>query len=510
MSASGDAPLADETGPVPRGLARVLRAMRAAPAKTATLKDLARTAGVSTRTLQRQFQAFLSQTPVEALRTIRLEHARLELLRGAKGISVADIATRCGLPHLGRFSIEYRRRYGEKPSRTLDRSRIAVPMLDMPGVFIASGDRPTIAVTPIETHGMDPIIAREITEELVTALIRSGLAVTDRADRARYHIRGVCRPNEGQVRTLFRMLDAESGRHVWAFQQDSDTGENAHFERLALAVTAIAQSGLRRAEAERVRLKPESDLTVEELTMKAWPYATALSPEGNRRAVELLERAMDRDPEHAMAIALAAWCHAQSAIYQFADNVLEERARAVQLASRALRIGDDSPTLAVLGHALSCAHELGMAEDVTRRALQLDGSSAWAWSRSAWLEIYGGRAEAAIERFSISLDLAPRDPMVFNNYAGLGCSYLHIGRYSEAARWMTRAIANHPPAVWAHRILCPIYLLGGNRPEAERSLKAIKRLYPGATAFQCAAAAPLPKSDQDLVADGLESMGLVG
>src|SRR5450755_1392795 len=120
MSASGDASLANETGPVPRGLARVLRAMRAAPAKTATLKDLAHTAGVSTRTLQRQFQAFLSQTPVEALRTIRLEQARLELLRGANGISVADIATRCGLPHLGRFSIEYRRRYGEKPSRTLD------------------------------------------------------------------------------------------------------------------------------------------------------------------------------------------------------------------------------------------------------------------------------------------------------------------------------------------------------------------------------------------------------
>ncbi len=75
---------------------------------------------------------------------------------------------------------------------------------------------------------------------------------------------------------------------------------------------------------------------------------------------------------------------------------------------------------------------------------------------------------------------------------------------------MARAIADHPPAVWAHRILCPIYLLDGNRPAAERSLKAIKRLYPGAKASECAAAAPLPQSDQDLVADGLESMGLVG
>ena len=169
-----------------------------------------------------------------------------------------------------------------------------------------------------------------------------------------------------------------------------------------------------------MRLKPELDLTAEELTMKAWPYATTLSAEGNRRAVELLERAMDRDPEHAMAIALAAWCHAQRAVYQFANNSSEERARAVDLTSRALRIGDDSPTLVVLGNALACAHELGMAEDVTRRALQLDGSSVWAWSRVAWLEIYGGRAEAAIEHFSISLASCPARPNGVQQLRGPG------------------------------------------------------------------------------------------
>lgn len=182
--------------------------------------------------------------------------------------------------------------------------------------------------------------------------------------------------------------------------------------------------------------------------------------------------------------------------------------RSVELASRALKIGGDSTTLAVLGNALSCAHELEMAENVTRHALRLNGGSAWAWARNAWLEIYRGRAEPAIERFTISLDLAPRDPLAFNNYAGLGCAYLHLGRYGEAARWMTRAIETHPPAGWAHRVLCPIHLLNGNRPEASRSLAAIRRLYPDAKASQCAAAAPLPRGDQDLVAEGLESMGL--
>ena len=121
-----------------------------------------------------------------------MEHARRDLLRGDRGKSVADIANRWGLAHLGRFSTQYRRRYGEKPSQTLRRSSIAaVPTLGKQSVFIASTDRTVVAVILIEARGIDPMVARDITDELVTALIRSGLSVTDRADRARYHIRGV-------------------------------------------------------------------------------------------------------------------------------------------------------------------------------------------------------------------------------------------------------------------------------------------------------------------------------
>ena len=149
------------------------------------------------------------------------------------------------------------------------------------------------------------MIARDITDALVTALVRSGLAVTDRPDRARYHIRGVCRAHEGTPRAMLRLLDAENGRHILAFQQDAEDGEGGYFqERLAMALSAVLQPGLRSAEAERVRLKSNSDLTVQEMTMKAWPHATALSADGSRRAVDLLECALDRDPEHALAIAL--------------------------------------------------------------------------------------------------------------------------------------------------------------------------------------------------------------
>jgi tetratricopeptide (TPR) repeat protein len=349
----------------------------------------------------------------------------------------------------------------------------------------------------------------DIRDELVTALIRAGFGVTDRAERARYHVRGICRVRDGRSHVLLRLLNSETGHHVWAIEHEISGGIGTSTqEHLAISVAAVLQSSLRTAEAHRVRLKPDSELSAEELTMKAWPLAIALGVDTHQRAIESLEQAMDCDPGHALATALAAWCHGQRAVYQFTDDVSDERAQAVALASRALQFGNDSMTLAVLGNAFACAHELAMAEEVTQRALQIDGASAWAWGRSAWLEAYKGRPQTAIERFAIALDLAPQDPMAFNNYAGLGCAYLHLRRYAEAAHWLARAIARHPPASWAHRILCPAYLFCGDRLEAERSLRAIKRLYPGVRASQCAAAAPLPRSDQALVAEGLATMGL--
>ena len=97
---------------LPRGVRRALDAMRENIGREWSVIDLAGAAGVSGRTLQRQFQAFLGKSPRLALRDIRFERARRALLQGLPDTKVMDIALRCGFAHFGRFSIEYRRRYG--------------------------------------------------------------------------------------------------------------------------------------------------------------------------------------------------------------------------------------------------------------------------------------------------------------------------------------------------------------------------------------------------------------
>jgi AraC-like DNA-binding protein len=83
-----------------------------------TVDDVARHLGISTRSLFAGFRRHLGVTPMRRLKDIRLAHVREDLL-AANGDAVTVVATRWGFTHLGKFSSEYRARYGELPSETL-------------------------------------------------------------------------------------------------------------------------------------------------------------------------------------------------------------------------------------------------------------------------------------------------------------------------------------------------------------------------------------------------------
>lgn len=80
---------------------------------------VAEACGTSARSLQAAFRSELETTPVRWLRVQRLERAHALLASGAPGLSVTDVAYRCGFFHLGEFGAAFRTRYGVTPSALL-------------------------------------------------------------------------------------------------------------------------------------------------------------------------------------------------------------------------------------------------------------------------------------------------------------------------------------------------------------------------------------------------------
>jgi AraC-like DNA-binding protein len=110
-------------GAAPGNVRRAEEFMRANTGAPMTIAEIAQAAACSVRALQAAFQRFRGTTPMAALRRIRLEAARTELLRASRTESIARIAAGHGFSTPSRFAQLYRRTYGIYPSEALRTQR---------------------------------------------------------------------------------------------------------------------------------------------------------------------------------------------------------------------------------------------------------------------------------------------------------------------------------------------------------------------------------------------------
>ncbi|ATE62051.1 AraC family transcriptional regulator [Thauera sinica] len=108
--------------PLPRHVRLAEEYMHANPGAPITVEELAGLTGVSVRTLYNGFRRHRGMTPMRYLKDLRMERVRQDLLDPGQPRSVTALAIRWGFLELGRFSADYRERYGELPSATLQRA----------------------------------------------------------------------------------------------------------------------------------------------------------------------------------------------------------------------------------------------------------------------------------------------------------------------------------------------------------------------------------------------------
>ncbi|HVL84369.1 MAG TPA: helix-turn-helix transcriptional regulator [Pseudonocardia sp.] len=105
----------------PGAVRRALEFIEEHAGEDVDLVAIARAARLGPRSLQRSFRTAMDTTPLAYLRSVRLDraHAELRAADPADGTTVAAVAARWGFGNPGRFSADYRGRFGLLPSETL-------------------------------------------------------------------------------------------------------------------------------------------------------------------------------------------------------------------------------------------------------------------------------------------------------------------------------------------------------------------------------------------------------
>lgn len=104
-----------------RGLFHLLAYIEAHIRDDLSVEELAQVGNVSVRTVYNLFAKSFNVTPKLFIKQAKLKSLREELVRGKAVRNVTEVALNYGFTHLGRFSADYRKMFGELPSETLRR-----------------------------------------------------------------------------------------------------------------------------------------------------------------------------------------------------------------------------------------------------------------------------------------------------------------------------------------------------------------------------------------------------
>jgi TolB-like protein/AraC-like DNA-binding protein/tetratricopeptide (TPR) repeat protein len=535
-----DLPRPPRGGPIPRDVAKTIAFLRGRIGRKITMSDLVEHCGVAERTLSKHFRTFLGVSPLRYLQRLRLQAVRDAMLRHEQGCSIAEIASRYGFTHFGRFSAQYFRSFGESPSATHRRGRIALRAEEevrydrvgtTPGIGIGQShlvprlrDAPSIAVLPCEVSDGAPAdrwFAETLAEGLAAALcsIRSLCVAiahmppagsrespSRRELGARYILHGRMARAGTKLRIILRLVDATTDNHVWGDSFDGDTDCRLELQDRVIqgALGAILPS-IRGSEMDRVRRTPPADLDAYGFAMRALPLVF----DATVQALELLERSLEIDPDYGLATGLAGWCRGQLVMNNATKVPDAEKRCALRLAARAAILDSDDPLVLTARCAVhTMAGEFDVADALLSRALALDPTSAWAWGRSGWLNSYRGNCKAAIEHFGRAISLDPRSSSKANSCVGMGSAHFGAGRYDQAAFWMRKALLQQPSTLWANRTLSVSYARLGEPRKATESLLALRRYCPDLTVSQVTAAIPFQPGYLARLGEGLNALGL--
>ena len=202
--------------------------------------------------------------------------------------------------------------------------------------MLALPDKPSIAVLPFTDMDHNPeqeYFADGVAEEIITALSRCnwlfviarnssftyrGRAVDirqiGRELGVRYVLEGSVRRGGNRIRFISQLVDATTGAHIWADRFEGEMSDVFELQdRITESVVAVIEPNLQRAEIERLKRKPVSNLDAYDLMLHAQQLEYEFTEQSLAEAIQHVDRALALDPNYAAAMALGANCYGERA-----------------------------------------------------------------------------------------------------------------------------------------------------------------------------------------------------
>ena len=288
-------------------------------------------------------------------------------------------------------------------------------------------DKPSIAVLPFINKSGDPkqdYFSDGITETIITALsqIQNMFVIARNSINTykgknveikqvaedlgvRYVLEGSVQKTENRVRISAQLIDAITGKYMWAERWDSDLADIfALQDEITKKIITSLNVTLLRGESARLMAQKTDNLEAYLKYLEGSKIQERLTKEDNLIARQMLEEAIALDPNYLAPYTMLGMNHLADASYGWAESFDKSVTATENLAHKALSLDDSSP---LAYNLLASVHlfrlEYKKAVDLYRKAVALspNASGIHAWLGVSLLHVEG-KAEESIEEFKIA------------------------------------------------------------------------------------------------------------
>src|SRR5436305_6571426 len=396
----------------------------------------------------------------------------------------------------------------------------------------------SIAVLPFENLSRDPdnaFFTDGVQDEILTGLAKiADLKVISRTSVMQYksgvarNLRkigeelGVAHVVEGSVqraankiRVIAQLIDARNDAHLWPQTYDRDLADVFAIQsEIAKAIADQLQAKLSPNEKKAIEQPPTTDLAAFDLYSRAKSlllmagFSVTYGPDV-RKAIELLDEAVKRDPSFFDAYCQLAYAHEYLYGQTGSDHTPARLALAEAAVQAATRLRPDAAETH-LARAQYLYYGLrdyagALAElEIARRGLPDDPRL---FELTGYILRRRGQQEEGLQNLQRAVELDPRN---FFTLQQIALSYQFLGLYADSVAAMDRALAIVPDSVetQANRALYELCWKGDTQP-LHQTIDAILAKEPSAIAvaadtwFLCALADRDPAAaERALVAVG--------
>ena len=390
----------------------------------------------------------------------------------------------------------------------------------------AEPEPPSVAVLPFEnlSREEDRYFTDGITEDIITALSRFGsllviaressfnyrdrdldLQEIGRALGAKYVVRGSVRRAGARVRLNVQLLEASTGKHMWAQRFDREMEDVFELQdEVTETVVSTLAGRVEAARIARARRKPTERLDAYDYVLRGKDYHHRSTPEDCGKAIEMFERALELDSGYAVA---HAWlgCGLGQAMHLGLDDAGALLDRAQAEAERARQLDEDeSECHRILAQVFILRHDLTRARWHQERALFLNPNDDRSVCAMGTILALAGEPEEAEGWVLKAMRLNPYHPE--SHWFHLGRALFHAGRDEEALAALRR-VTRPRLRERVYRAAASGRLGGGATSKAD--VESLRSLDPGFDAERFVKTVPYARQrDRDALLEALRAAEL--